>query len=127
MYAFELAFNVGDSKALRRAVEVCGGEKKPLPAWAERAVLALIDQGQRPKGVPAKLDAHLTRWALVAELRDRSEELKDKGYKPTWEAAFENVSKKLRGTKARGSPGTIKKSYRKVQRLIKSGWGPVLP
>ena len=104
---------------------MCGREKQPLPAWVERAVLALIDNRQRPKGIPTKLDVHVIRWDAVVELRDRREELKDKGYEPTWDAAFETVSGMLRGTEAQGSPDAVKASYGLVQRLFKEGRGPI--
>ena len=75
--------------------------------------------------MPSKLEVHVIRWDAVCELRDRREELKDKGYEPTWEAAFENASEHLRGTKAQGSRDAIESSYKLVQRLVKSGRGPV--
>ena len=104
----------------------------PLPDWVRRAVLARLSEVKRPKGMPTKMDVHVTRWDAVCELRERREELKDpplgcktEGCKPTREAAFENVSKLLRGTEAQGSPGAVEASYKLVQRLIKHGWHPV--
>jgi hypothetical protein len=119
---------VGMLPALADAMMICHEFNRPLPKWLTLAAVAslrsLHDQAVvKGAGRHAHLKTrdrqnavHLTRWDMVTELRKRKDELKAFGYKPTWEAAYKNVSEKLKGTFAQGSPGAVKDSYQRVER-----------
>jgi hypothetical protein len=128
----ERAFADGNHTALGAAVKVCDEAKRPLPKWVCGGVLLALNgktmnTGRGRTGNPdtkVKQDRiHFTRWDVVRELRDRREELAPVGYKPTWEAAYENASKSLKGTEAQGEPAAIAASYKKIERIFRRGGG----
>lgn len=130
----ERAWHEGQIFALRDAVKECHKRRQPLPGWLNEGIVGLLSdpdslRGKRGRLARAKTAAeqnriHYERWATVDELRDRREELAEVvGYKPTWEAAFQNASEELRGGLGRGTPDAIKASYLLVNRLFKSGKG----
>ena len=133
--ACESACREGNIAGLVAAVKLCGLCGRALPPWCEAAVQKIIEasylQGKTgKKGRHARVKTevqqdriHFLRWCKVMELRERRGELKKVGYKPTWEAAYENASLALRGTQARGEPGAVKDSYRRVQAAMKAGKG----
>ena len=118
--------------ALADAILMCREHNRPLPEWAALAAVAalrkLYDQAVvKGAGRHAHLKTrdrqnavHFLRWEMVTELRERKDELEAFGYKPTWDAAYKNVSDKLKGTFARGSPGAVKDSYQRVSRDAKN-------
>ena len=129
----ERAWHEGQIFALRDALKECHKRRQPLTGWLYEAIVGLLSdpdslRGKRGRLARAKTAAeqnsvHYERWATVDELRERREELAEVGYKPTWEAAFQNASEELRGELGRGTPEAIKASYRLVNGLIKSGKG----
>jgi hypothetical protein len=114
--------------ALADAILMCREHNRPLPEWAALAAVAVIKKlyeqavvtgagrHSRLKTRDRQNAVHFIRWEMVAELRERKDELKAFGYKPTWEAAYKNVSEKLKGTFAQGTPGAVKDSYQRVAR-----------
>lgn len=119
--------------ALADAIMICHEHNRPLPKWVALAAVAalrrLYEQAVvKGAGRHAHLKTrdrqnavHFLRWEMVTELRERKEELKAFGYTPTWEAAYKNVSDKLKGTFAQGSPGAVKESYQRVSRDLERG------
>ncbi len=95
----------------------------PAPQWVRAAVLIALNGANTGKrGRPRNDAVDYARWDAVRELRDRRQELRDT-LKPTWEAAYENASEMLEGTEAQGEPHSIKASYQRVERLLRSGGG----
>jgi hypothetical protein len=128
-------------EALAAALVLCSEGRVALPEWAAIGVQQVL--ATLISATPDYM-MHYTRWDLVSELRDRKAELFErqrheapklrkldpKGEKygeprydlqPTWDAAYENASKALAGTKYEGSADTIKKSYQLIERLFNSG------
>jgi len=64
---------------------------------------------------------HYERWDTVVEARERPDVLRELGFKPTWDGAYEAAAKVLAKTPARGSPLQMRKSYLKVKRDMKRG------
>lgn len=117
----ERAYADGNRDALRAAVKICA--RRPAPEWVRDAVLAALNGANANKrGRPRDDAVDYARWDAVRELRERRQELRDT-LKPTWEAAYENASEILKGTKAHGEPHSIKASYQRVERLFRSGGG----
>ena len=135
MAAYENSWREGNIGSLAAAVKLCGLCDWALPPWCEAGVQKIIAQHYfegkssrkgRHTRVKAKQEQdhiHFMRWQMVTEFRERREELKKFGYKPTWEAAYEKASLHLRGTDASGEPGAMKDSYRRVQAAMKAGQG----
>jgi hypothetical protein len=131
--ACENSWREGNILALAVAVGLCDTYGTPLPPWCEAGVQKIIAESyfkgrsgtrgrhsrQRTKHDQDQI--HFVRWCKVCELRERPQELKRTGVKPTWEATFEKASLDLRGTGARGEPGAIKDSYRRVQSAMRAG------
>jgi hypothetical protein len=126
----ERAWHDGSCRALAKAVLLCRQCNCPLPDWTVHAVLALITtrgkqfrSGNQTHEEWERQNAiHYVRWDMVRELRDRKEDL---AYiiDPTWDSAFEQVSKHLQGKAEAGSPDAIKKSYQFVEQIFRSGKG----
>ena len=127
-------------EALAIALVLCSEAHVALPDWAAMGVQQVL--ATLVRATPDYL-MHYTRWDMVSELRDRKAELLERqqhevpkaqkldptyepryDLQPTWEAAYENASKALAGTKYEGSADTIKKSYQLIERLFKSGARP---
>ena len=126
----------GGLTALLQAVQWCRRHRLPLPDWAARRVLLLLQEPKRLAkliGADRRDRIHRTRWDMVSELRDRRHELKiqhplpdgtkSEGYGATWGDAFANVANALAGTEAKGSPDAVKKSYQKIERALRTGLG----
>jgi hypothetical protein len=123
-------------EALAAALVLCSEGRVALPDWATIGVQQVL--ATLISATPDYL-MHYARWDMVSELRARKAELfewqrhdvpraqkLDPTYEPrydlqpTWEAAYQNVSKALAGTKYEGSADTVKKSYQLIERLFKS-------
>jgi hypothetical protein len=114
----------GGLTALLDAIAWCRRHQLPLPDWAAATVLQLLkapDRLAKMIGADRRYRIHRTRWDMVAELRDRREELvrSPAHLEPTLPAAFENASEALGGTEAAGAPDTIKKSWQRVERRFR--------
>lgn len=75
-----------------------------LPPWLFTGLNQLL-QRQLPKEPPPY---HRSRWLMVLQGHDQD------GL--SWEESYEHASNALANTPARGSPGTMKRSYDLIQR-----------
>jgi hypothetical protein len=128
-------FEAGHYSSLLDAFALCAMNKLPLPGWVWRPVACKLEtdfatarsgDGKRGRtgGKRASADmnrVHYLRWSLVAHWLANRKELRAFGYKPTRDGAFEYTSKSLRGTIMRGSPETVRDSYRMVEKARKRG------
>jgi hypothetical protein len=116
----------GSLLALLEAAEWCWRNRLSPPDWVWIRMFELLANPTRLakllKAARRDRRIHLPRWELVKELQERRDELARApvNLEPTLDAAFENASKALRGTKAAGAPDTIKKSWHSVERRFKA-------
>ncbi len=94
--------------AIVDAIEFCEICEIPPPQWAVRALREII---------PASLDyardmKHFRRYAAVVEAKLRG---------LTWDAAYEDASKKLRGTSSAGSKDYMRQEYQDVLAEMRKG------
>jgi hypothetical protein len=107
----EMAWRAGVSAAVVDAISWCRLFQRPPPVWLEYAV-ADIAKRQRTKAEAKRhyeAMVHYTRWDTMVQLCEWRKRL-------SWERRFEIASDLLAGTGAAGSPDTIAKSYKRVQR-----------
>lgn len=134
----ERSFHKGDLPedrliALRDAIEVCAWYRVPPPKWIADAVTELCHEQILADRRPGRLGSyrarfrqyriHLIRWAAVRHLRDNCRERVR-----TWNDAYMEASRELRGTIAQGSQETMAASYKLHSRnpylkLIKKSGG----
>jgi hypothetical protein len=103
--------------ALRDAIEVCAWYRVPPPKWIADAVTELCYTQILADRRPGRLGSyrarfkqyriHLIRWATVRHLRDNCRERAR-----TWDDAYLEASRELRGTIAQGSEEAIAASYK---------------
>ncbi len=113
--------------ALRDAIVVCAWYRVPPPKWIADAVTELCYRQILADRRPGRLGSyrarfrqhriHLVRWAAVRHLRDNCRERAR-----TWDHAYAEASRELRGTVAQGSEEAIAASYKVFGRnsLMKS-------
>lgn len=107
--------------ALRDAIDLCSWVQIPPPKWIADATTQLcykqITDDRRPgrlgtyKARLRQHRIHLVRWATVRYLRDR------KGPSKTWNDAYADASRILRGTIAQGSDEAIAASYKSYSKI----------
>lgn len=103
--------------ALRDAISLCSWCRVPPPKWLEEAVTELCHKQILADRRPGRLGSyrarfrqhriHLVRWAAVRHLRDNC---RDRAR--TWDHAYAEASRELRGTIAQGSEEAIAASYK---------------
>lgn len=118
---------------LRDAIEVCAWYRVPPPKWVADAVTELCYKQILADRRPGRLGSyharfrqyriHLIRWATVRHLRDNCPERVR-----TWNDAYSEASRELRGTIAQGSDEAMAASYKvhnrnPCLRLIKKSGG----
>jgi len=128
----------GNFPALSDAMKICSKYDKILPSWANQAIqkqlLKIFErkpEGKHgrtanPKSSYRQNWIHFQRWATVQELRERSDELREMGYKARWtdDEVFLTASDGLKGQPGAGSASAIRSSYLKVQMAFKEGGDP---
>jgi hypothetical protein len=103
--------------ALRNAIELCAWYRVAPPKWIADAVTELCHKEILADRRPGRLGSyrarlrqhriHLIRWAAVRHLRDNCRERVR-----TWNAAYAEASRELRGTIAQGSDEAMAASYK---------------
>lgn len=96
----------GSMVALLDAVALCHRRSLPLPSWVQRGVMQRLKADPKVQTQQRSNDRHMTRYETVVRLRN------ERNVK--WEDVFEKASNELRGTPAKGKPGTIAESYQKI-------------
>jgi hypothetical protein len=119
---FERLFRQGDLPedrliALRDAIETCAWFRVAPPKWIADAVTELCYKQIEADRRPGRLGSyrarfrqhriHLIRWAAVRHLRDNCRERAI-----TWNDAYTEASRELRGTIAQGSSEAMAASYK---------------
>jgi hypothetical protein len=119
---YERLFREGDLPedrliALRNATELCAWYRVPPPKWIADAVTELCHEQISADRRPGRLGSyrarlrqhriHLVRWAAVRHLRDNCRERAR-----TWNDAYAEASRELRGTIAQGSAEAMAASYK---------------
>ena len=107
--------------ALRDAITLCAWYRVPPPKWIADAVTELcykqISGDRRPgrfRTYRARFRQHrihLIRWATVRHLRDNC-----RARARTWNDAYAEASRELRGTIAQGSDDAMAASYKRHSR-----------
>jgi hypothetical protein len=116
----------GGLKALLEAMQWCSRNRLSPPDWVWIRISELLANPTRLakllKAARRDRRLHFPRWELVKELQERRDELaRAPAYlEPTLDAAFENASEALEGTKAAGAPDTIKKSWQLIERRFRA-------
>jgi hypothetical protein len=102
----------GNLDMLEFAVEICNRCAIPLPGWLLPHILKVINKllqsSGRTRQGRLQREIHQMRWATVQYL------CASQGL--TWEDAFEEASRALSCTRARGSGETIRASYKWMNR-----------
>lgn len=103
--------------ALRDAIVVCAWYRVPPPKWIADAVTELCYKQILADRGPGRLGSyharfrqyriHLIRWATVRHLRDNCPKRAR-----TWNEAYREASRELRGTIAQGSEEAMAASYK---------------
>ena len=103
--------------ALRDAIVLCAWCRIPPPKWIADAVTELCYKQILADRRPGRLGSyrarfrqhriHLVRWAAVRHLRDNCRERAQ-----TWDNAYTEASRELRGTIAQGSDEAMAASYK---------------
>ena len=107
-------------EVLYRVVRHCEAHNKPLPQWANAALLAdLGARERRGRGrPPTRFEVHYERWEAVCELVRRRDELNEM-WPASYEERWESVSRFLRGTDAQGSAQAIKDSFEYIEAILR--------
>jgi hypothetical protein len=121
--------------ALRDAIVLCAWYRVPPPKWIADAVTELCYKQISADRRPGRLGTyrarfrqyriHLIRWAAVRHLRDNCPERAQ-----TWNDAYTEASRELRGTIAQGSDEAMAASYKLHSRnpllkIVKENGGKV--
>jgi hypothetical protein len=103
--------------ALSNATLLCAWSRRPPPKWIVDAVAELCDERINADRRPGRLGSyrarsrqhaiHLIRWATVRHLRDNCRKRVR-----TWNDAYTEASRELRGTIAQGSAEAMAASYK---------------
>jgi hypothetical protein len=111
----EKAYRAGKHLAIPDMLRECFELGEPPPRWVVRAAEDLV----RIYAAPLKGDlVHFMRWYDVTLLRGQ---VKARTLRLTLPATYEETSKRLRRTIAKGGPDAVEKSYKLVKKAKKSG------
>jgi hypothetical protein len=105
---------LGHAKIIQEALLICVGSS--VPEWLAIAAIDFVRQRipKREKLVRYELAIHLTRSLAVFEAHERGD---------TWDESYITAAKILAKTVARGSPETMRASYKRIQKELKTGRG----
>jgi hypothetical protein len=119
----ETSYRDGNLGALYEAVRYCGKYDEPLPKWATdgvaRSMMALMELSSEAKlGQHAKWATQFIqdmvdycRWDTVVEVREHA---------IRWLDAYGAAAEILNGSRATGSADAVEKSYKRVQKRMRS-------
>jgi hypothetical protein len=107
----------GVAEAVTDAVLLCGEHQAPPPRWLCEAVRVVVERDFLGAATRKWDMIHFARWDAVQELRDRKGE---RGIPKTWAECYDLASEVLKRTEAHGSAETIRASYKRVAKRIRS-------
>ena len=119
----EAAWREGKSLAVAEAQELTRFYRQPIPAWLGEAVVELAVKRRTKKQAKRHLEAqkNFARYSLVRDLKVGIPGLYEPAAALTWPDAWNEASRLLEGTLAKGDEDTMKRAYADVKRDLTAG------